>query len=176
MSDPVVTATDFAALEPWLGSFLSRMQPGRRTMLARRVGQMLRRVNAARVAANLDPDGEPMAVRKQEKGRPPKGRARKGDTPIRQRGKRGLMFKRIELARNMVVTPGTDSVSLSFRPRVAGTAAIHHFGKVAPVDPRIPNSIRVRYTARRLLGFGADDRAALTASALEWLQGANGPL
>jgi hypothetical protein len=34
---------------------------------------------------------------------------------------------------------------------------VHHFGEEAPVDPRIRNSIRVRYAARRLLGLSEAD-------------------
>jgi phage virion morphogenesis protein len=161
---------DLAALEPWLDGVMSRLEPAQRTTLSRRIGMLLRRVNAARVTANIEPDGDPMAPRKPKAPRPTKvGREAKGDTPIRNRGKRGAMFRRIELARNMVTVPGPDQVLLTFKPRVAETAAVHHFGEVAPVNPRLTNSIRVRYTARRLLGFGPADSDAILAEVMAHL-------
>jgi phage virion morphogenesis protein len=162
-------ADDLAAIEPWIAGIMAPLQPGQRMLLARRLGQFMRRVNAARVAAGVEPEGEPFTPRKPKKERPPK-HARKGRIPIRQRGKRGRMFPRVELARNMMVTPGPDQVELAFRPRIAAVAAIHHFGLVAPVDPRIANSISVRYPARRLLGFAPADSEMIMRMALEWMQ------
>lgn len=148
------------ALEPWLGGLLAKTQPRQRMALARTVGQIMRRTNAARVMANVEPDGTPMAERKPKK--PRKGQKER-------KGKAGRMFKRIELARNMQIEPSADEVSLSFKGRVAKTARIHHFGEEAPVDPKIPNSIRVRYKARRLIGFGPGDRDALLGQVMAWL-------
>ena len=164
----MIEADSLAALEPWIAGALAPLSPGQRILLSRRIGAVLRRVNAARVTANLDPDGEPMTPRKARAERPNK----KGRTPVRQRGKRGAMFKRIELARNMVVIPGPDQVALTFKPRVAETAAIHHFGDVAPVNPRIANSISTRYPARRLLGFNPADSEAILAQIMAHLEGA----
>ena len=162
------------ALEPWLGGIMARLAPGQQMMLARRVGRLLRMANAARVMANVEPDGTPMQPRKTKTGHARKGqKGIRGKTPIRQRGGKGAMFRRIELARNMVVIPGPGEVVLTFKPRVAETAAVHHFGEVAPVDPRIPNSIRTRYPARRLLGFGAGDSEAILAAAMAFLEGRN---
>jgi phage virion morphogenesis protein len=149
----MIQADDLAAIEPWLAAAMAPLQPGQRLMLSRRIGMMLRKINAARVTANIDPEGNAFTPRKAKAERKPK----KGRVPIRQRGKRGAMFKRIELARNMIVIPGADEVALTFKPRVLQTAAVHHFGEVAPVNPKISNSISTRYPERRLLGFGAAD-------------------
>jgi phage virion morphogenesis protein len=152
---------DLDALEPWLGGLLAKTAPTQRMALSRRVGQIMRKFNAARVNANVEPNGTPMAPRNPKK--PRKGRKER-------RGKAGRMFKRIELARNMRVTPGADEVSLSFNSRVARTAQVHHFGEEDAVDRRIRNSIRVRYKARRLLGFGPGDREAMLAEIMAWLE------
>lgn len=144
---------------------MARLEPGQRLRLARRIGVLLRQVNAARVKANVEPDGSPMTARKPRDDRAA-GR-RKG----RIRKKKDRMFRRIELARNMVVKPSADGVELGFRGRVAQTAAVHHFGLEDAVDRRNPRSIRVRYPARRLLGFAPEDEAAIMADALAWLQG-----
>jgi hypothetical protein len=58
---------------------------------------------------------------------------------------------------------------VAFKGRVAQAASDHHFGAVVPVSRGIRNSIRVRLTARRLLGISADDREAIAAEAMEWL-------
>jgi phage virion morphogenesis protein len=160
-------AHDLAAIEPWLAGALAPLSPGRRLLLSRRIGMLLRKINAARVTANVDPDGEPMTPRKARPERKPK----KGRVPIRQRGKNGAMFRRIELARNMLVVPTADEVALTFRPRVLETAAIHHFGEVAPLNPKIANSIRTRYPARRLLGFNAADSNLILEQVMAHLEG-----
>lgn len=151
---------DLDALEPWLAGLLAKTEPRQRMALARGVGQIMRKFNAARVTANVEPDGTPMAPRNPKK-------PRKSGKP--RKGKAGRMFKRIELARNMQVQPSADEVSLSFKPRIAQTAKEHHYGLEGPVDRRIRNSIRVRYKARRLLGFGPGDREALLGEVMAWL-------
>jgi phage virion morphogenesis protein len=158
-------ADDLDLLAPWLAGFTARLEPGRRLRLARRIGVLLRQVNAQRVLANVEPDGSPMAARKP---RPARAAARKRG---RIRKTKAAMFRRIELARNMVVRPSAEGVALGFKGRVANTAAVHHFGLEDAVDRRIRNSIRVRYPARRLLGFAEADEAAIMADALAWLQG-----
>ena len=161
---------DLAAIEPWIAGIMARFEPGRRMILARRIGMILRKINAVRVNANVDPDGAPMQPRKPKGERPAKPGKNKR-TPIRQRGKRGAMFRRIELARNMIVVPGPDEVALTFRPRVLETAAVHHFGEVAPVNPKYANSIRTRYPERRLLGFGPGDSDLILAQIMAHLDG-----
>lgn len=153
--------SDLDALEPWLGALLAKTEPRQRLALSRRVGQIMRRFNAQRVLANIEPDGTPMA------GRSPK-KPRKSGKP--RKAKQPRMFRRIELARNMQVTPSPDDVSLSFKGRIAKTAEVHHFGLEDVVDKRIRNSIRVRYKARRLLGFGPGDREAMLGEIMDWLE------
>lgn len=153
--------SDLDALEPWLGGLLAKTEPRQRLALARNVGQIMRRFNAARVMANVEPDGKAMAPRNPKKPRKGKKQAK---------GKAARMFKRIELARNMQVQPSADEVALSFKPRIDQTAKEHHFGLEGPVDRRIRNSIRVRYKARRLLGFGPGDRDAMLAEVMAWLE------
>lgn len=151
--------SDMDALEPFLGALLAKTEPRQRMAMSRAVGQIMRRFNAARVTANIQPDGTPMAPRNPKQ---PRKKARKAQ-PTR-------MFKRIELARNMQVQPGADQVALSFKGRVAKTAEVHHFGEEDAVDRRIANSIRVRYKARRLLGFGPGDRDAMLSEIMAWLE------
>lgn len=141
------------ALEPWLESYLNRLKPGQRMQLTRKIGQLLRRRNAARIAANVTPDGLPMEPRKPRK---------------RSRAKRGKMFQKTRLTRNMKIRARPDQVELSFKQPVAGTAAVHHFGLVDKVEPTA-TAPKVRYPARPLLGLPPADREAIMDEALAWL-------
>lgn len=155
-----MAAGELTALEPGLKGYLDRLSPRERGKVARAIGTMLRKANAQRIRDNVQPDGSPMAPRKSQKDR--RGRIRK---------RKGRMFPKIALARNLKVRASPDEVEIAFAQLVAGAANVHHYGLVSPVDPRIPNAIRVRYEARRLLGFSAADRQAIAEVALESLGG-----
>jgi phage virion morphogenesis protein len=133
-------------LAPWLEGYLHRLEPGERRKLTRKLAKALRDANAKRIRDNVQPDGTPMEPRKSQRDR--RGRLRK---------RKARMFPKAALARNLRGTARTDEVVVSFRPLVQRTAEVHHFGEEAPVDPRIRNSIRVRYAARRLLGLNEAD-------------------
>lgn len=158
---------DFDELEGWLEKAAANLSPERRAQLARKIGQQLRASNAARVAANVEPDGTPMTVRKPKAD----GNPRRLKEKTKRLKSKGRMFPKIELARNMRAKAEGDHVELSFNPRIAKTAEIHHFGEEAPVDPRIANSIRVRYPARPLLGLGSGDEQAIMIAAMAFLEG-----
>lgn len=146
------------ALEPWIEGYLAKLKPAERSKVARKIGIMLRRANARRIAANVQPDGSAMEPRRPQKDRRGRLRARKG-----------RMFAKTGKLRNMRVRPSPDGVEVDFARLVAGTAAVHHFGLIDKVDGRIPNSIRVRYPARRLLGFSPADREAIMDEVIRWV-------
>lgn len=152
-------APPLEALEPWLRGYLDRLSPREQGKVARAIGAMLRKANADRIRANVQPDGSPMEPRKAQKDR--RGRIRK---------RKGKMFPRIALARNLKVRTRPDEVEIAFTQRIAGAASVHHFGLTAEVDPRIRHSIKVRYVARRLLGFSPADRQAIMDAALGGLE------
>lgn len=141
------------ALEPWLEGIMNRLKPGERLKLARKIGQMLRRRNAQRIAANIQPDGSAMEPRKPRK---------------RGRSRRGKMFQKTRLARNMRVRAQPDQVEVSFKQAVASAAAVHHFGLVDKVE-KTATAPRVRYPSRKLLGIPPEDRDAIMDEALDWL-------
>ena len=156
-----MTESGLEALEPWLEGYLQQLKPGERIRIARKIGQLLRKRNAERIMANVEPDGTAMAPRRPKKDRKGRKRGSYGS---------GRMFKRIALARNLKVTPRPDEVSLRFNQRVAGTASVHHFGLPDAVDRRIANSIKVRYPARKLLGIPPEDREAIMTEVFKWLE------
>lgn len=151
------TDSGLEALEPWLAGYLARLSAGERLKLTRKIGQMLRRRNSIRIRANIQPDGTAMEPRKI-----------KQDQRGRIRGRKGPMFPKIAMAKNLKVTARPDEVEISFTPLVAGAAKIHHWGLVGKVE-NTPGSIRVRYPARRLLGIPPADREAIMDEALAWL-------
>lgn len=151
----MITESGLEALQPWIEGYLARLSPARRLVLSRRIGQRLRRQNAERVRRNVQPDGSAMAPRAASK---------------RKRKRRGPMFKKIALNRNTRVRARPDEVELFFAPRVSGAAAVHHYGLVDKVENR-PNSIRTRYPARRLLGFGPADPGEIMDEVLAFFEG-----
>ena len=143
------------AIEPWIEGYLARLKPGERSKVARKIGIMLRRANSERILANVEPDGAAMEPRKDRKGR--------------RRARKGKMFRKTGKLRNMRVRPSPDGVEVDFVRLVAGTASVHHFGLIDKVDGRIPNSIKVRYPTRRLLGFSKADREAIMDEVIKWV-------
>ena len=150
---------DLTAIEPWLDGIMARLEPGERLKVARRIGQMLRRRNAERIRTNVQPDGSPMEPRKITR-----------DKRGRIRGRKGKMFPKTGMAKNMQVRADADQVEVSFKPTVAGAAKVHHYGLVDRVS-RNASAPRVRYPIRRLLGINDEDREMILAEVSKMLDG-----
>lgn len=136
---------NFDQLETFLSRFADALSPRERKRLLTKIGQSLRRANSARIAQNVEPEGEAMTPR-----RP------------RPEGKRGKMFRQLRLARVLTVRATPDQVSVGFVGQAQRVAQTHHFGLVDDVGrTRDGRTIRARYAERRLLGFSRDDEAAV---------------
>lgn len=155
-------ADDLAELEPFLAAYLNRLGPAQRRRVARKVGEALRRENAKRIAANVQPDGSAMEARKKRK------RMMDGKGRIKRTAK---MFPKIKLAKSLRIRATPDEVEVGFNnPLLAATARAHQFGLVDYVGKtKDGRTIRTRYPQRRLLGFGADDIELITDTALAML-------
>ena len=155
-------AEDLAQLEPFLAAYLNRLSPVQRRRVARKVGEALRRENAKRIAANVQPDGSAMDPRKKPKRMmDAKGRLKRS----------GKMFPRIKLARSMKIRATPDEVSVGFEGPTGHTARAHQFGLVDFVGKtKEGRTIRTKYPERCLLGFGADDIDAIMDAALALLE------
>ena len=143
----------------YFDNMLADLSPARRKAVARKVGQQLRRSNAARIAANIEPDGSNMEPRK------PRGELRGG------RDRRGTkMFRKLRYARNFFINPGADGVQLAPKRGAVAIARVHHFGLTGFVGrTRSQDTVRARYEQRRLLGFGEGDIAAIAEVMLAWV-------
>lgn len=148
---------NFNQLAPWVAAVAERFGDGNLRKIARKIGLALRRINAARIAANIQPDGTAMEPRK-----PRPLRDRKKD----RIKKKGRMFPRIKLTRNINVDADADQVELTFNGKVAKTAEVHHFGLRDRVA-RFRGAPQYRYPARELLGFGAADDDIVLATVLD---------
>lgn len=140
---------DFTALDDYLAAQLSKLTPGRRRQIARRIGMELRKSNAKRIADNVQPDGTAMQPRK-------KRNLKAGKDAI----KKGRMFRKLRLARSFRVNPSADGVSVGFEGIVAHTARAHHYGLydfVGRTDAG--KAVRGKYPRRELIGFSPEDRA-----------------
>lgn len=143
------------ALEGWVAALTARLKPGQRIRLARRIGTVLRRVNAKRITANVEPDGAKMEARK------PRPAGKKAS------GRRGRMFKRMGKLKSMRIRARADSVRIDFEPRLSRVARVHHFGLQDRVERGEP--ARARYPRRRLLGLADTDREAIMDEVLGFL-------
>jgi phage virion morphogenesis protein len=134
------------AIEPFLGEIMDAVAPGERKRLADKLMRLARRANAQRIAANVTPSGGAMAPRIKRHG-----------------GKKGRMFKRIGKASSLKIRTSPDEGELSFvNALVEGTAATHHHGLEGFVGKtRTGRTIRTKYQARELLGFGAESEEFL---------------
>lgn len=139
------TAGSLDAIEPFIGEVLKAAAPGRRKKLMDKLMRFARRANAARIAANVEPEGGAMAKRKPRKSRGGKG-------------KRGKMFRRIGKTASLKIRTSPEEGELSFvNAGVERTAATHHFGLTGFVGKtRSGRIIRTKYEARRLLGHGEE--------------------
>lgn len=148
-------AEDLAQLEPWLQKYARNLTPGARKKLAMAMMRELRRANAQRIGANVDPDGAKMEARKPRREKS-------------KRGRPGAMFRKLRLARNMKIKANADGGELAFGSRVGTVAEIHHFGLEGRVgQTKNGREIRTRYAERRLLGFGAEDRRRIMDAAID---------
>jgi phage virion morphogenesis protein len=155
-------AEDFARLEPFLAGYLNRLGPAQRKRVMRKIGQEVRRINTRRIAANVQPDSSAMEPRK------PRKRMKDAQGRIRRQGK---MFRKLRLAKKIAIDVADDEVALSFKGNAAESAERHHFGLPGFVGrTRKGKDIRVKYPARRLLGFGPEDMDAIIDAALGLLE------
>lgn len=141
-------AEGFDDLERLLEGIAVALSPRERQSLLIKIGQSLRKSNAKRIAANVEPDGSPMTPRKKRKSG----------------GKKGKMFPRLRLAHMLKGRVSSDQLELGFG-RGERLAKVHHFGEEATVGyTKDGRAIRHRYAARRLLGIGRDDEQEVYAA------------
>lgn len=149
---------DLSTLEAWAGALLTKLQPGQRRVITRRIAQDLRRSQAQRIASQQAPDGAPYTARKQRKNlRGKKGRIKR---------RKAAMFEKIRTQKNLKIEQDENQLSVGFFGRVARIARVHQEGLT---DKVAKNGPEYHYPARPLLGFSATDQALIRDSLLHHL-------
>lgn len=132
------------SLNVFAQGLVENLTPPARRNMARRIAKDLRASQAARIAAQRNPDGSAYEPRK------PQHRRKKG------RIKRA-MFSKIRLNRYLKASASEHSATIAFTRSVEQIAKVHQFGLRDRVN-RIRN-LTVQYPQRQLLGFTAADMA-----------------
>ena len=147
-------ADDLRALEDWAAPLLSSLTTPKRRALARKIGQALRRQQAARIASQRSPDGSAYQPRKTTNARLQKGSIRR------------TMFEKLRAARHLRVEAEDDGVAVGFFGRTARIARVHHYGLRDLVQA---GGTSYQYPARGLLGLTDADRELIKDLLLQHL-------
>lgn len=142
-------SADLSALATWLGPLLAGLSAPRQRAAMVEVSTYLRRSQAERIGAQLNPDGTAYEPRK------PRLRKKKG--AIRRK-----MFEKLRTAKYLRKAATATTATITIGGRTARIARVHQYGLRDKVDWRRPASPEVRYPRRELLGFTAADEAAIT--------------
>ncbi|EKC4129790.1 phage virion morphogenesis protein [Salmonella enterica subsp. enterica] len=144
------TLAELDELDEAIGAMLMNLAPSSRRSILRDVARELRKRQQKRITAQKNPDGSAYA-------------------PRRSHPERGKMFKRVKLARNMKFRATDSAATVAFRGPHTYTEQVHQFGLEDRLSSR--RDRRVKYPARRLLGFSREDEAWLRDTLLEKLAG-----
>lgn len=142
----------FHAIDTWLQGLLTQLSPLRRRVMNGLIARELRRRNQKRITQQQNPDGSPFVARKRLRDK--QGRIRRG------------MFARLKTAKNMKVAVTADEAVVFFAGRQGYIARTHQYGLEDSVSRSGP---RVKYPARRLLGFDDADTKAIEQQILDFL-------
>lgn len=160
-----MSADNFGELEALIDGLMTKIEPGKRSALAQRLGVQLRRGQADRIAAQRNPDGSAYAPRKRQE--PLRGKVGR----IKRKAKAGAMFRNLRKTGLMDVQATDQEVSVGFsQSTVARVGRVHHLGLRDRVSRRV-GSPEFTSAERRLCGLSADDRARALEIVLDHLQG-----
>jgi phage virion morphogenesis protein len=144
-------------LTPRLAALLATLTPAERTRLARRIAADLQKANAARIAAQTEPDGTHFAPRKPQSSR----RYPKAQGKIHLR-----LFDKLRTPQHLKIRAATpDLAAVGFTPRDERIARVHHYGLIDNLTPKL----RIRYPIRQLLGITEADTKHISKTILEHL-------
>jgi len=157
--------SNIAALEAWLEPLLAQLDPHEVRQLARRLATGLRRRQAERIAAQRNPDGSAYKPRAPQRVR----RANAAPGPHRRvRQRVQSMLVKLRTAKYLKARADGAAATVEIIGRSARIASVHQYG---PLERLQPGGPEIRYPARELLGFSADDLEWLHASLREHLTG-----
>lgn len=127
---------NFHTLDAWLQALLTQLSPPRRKAMNILIARELRRNSQKQITQQKNPDGTPFAARKRLRDK--QGRIRRA------------MFAKLKLAKNMKIAGTPSEAAVYFEGHKGHIANTHQQGLEDSVSKGGP---RVKYPARRLLGF-----------------------
>ena len=146
-------------LTPAVRRILGTLTDTERRRLARRIAAGLQAANAARIAAQQNPDGSAFEPRKPQPARYPAAQGK-----VRQ-----ALFARLRDKRHLTLRAATPGLAeVGFSPRDERIARIHHYGLPDAVSPRLT----IRYPIRQLLAITPADRDTIAETVMAHLTGA----
>lgn len=155
---------DLDQLQTWIGDMLAGLEPGRRRAMALRIAKQLRRANAERIRAQVQPDGSAFVPRKPQKGT----RGRVGT--IKQRRQSRKMFARLRGSANLKVEASPNEAAVGFRNKAVGRVAqVHHMGLRDKIS-RSSHSPWYDFPQRALLGITYLEEQSILVSILAELE------
>lgn len=158
----------FAPLEQRLDRLAGHLEPGELRKLTRDVAGGLRTSNAKRLRANVQPpDGEAMTPRKP---RLRSKRLREGGEADRKTVRQQRMFQRAAAPRYLRKISSAGEAKVGFVGAMARIMNVHHYGQEDSVT-REPDSPRVKYAERHVVGFDAEDRERILTQVAEHVAG-----
>ncbi|MBB4225519.1 phage virion morphogenesis protein [Variovorax guangxiensis] len=144
-------ADALSRLANWAAPLVAGLSSARRRAAMVQVSTYLRRSQAERIGAQLNPDGTPYEPRK------PRKQLRNKKGAIRRK-----MFEKLRTAKYLRKAATAESATITIGGRTARIARVHQRGLRDKVDWRKPNSPTVQYPKRELLGFTPADEDAVT--------------
>lgn len=151
-----MSAPDLDQLRISLETMLAGIEAPARRRLAQAMGRRLKTANAARIRANVTPEGEPMVPRKRRVARPNRLGRPEPLAPL----KRGKMFRKAATPRWLRVRASADGAEVGYSASGARILRVHQDGGREQVGPQ-PDAPFADYPARQLLGLSAEDRERL---------------
>ena len=160
-----MTDSPLAPLDIELGRMLAALDPSRRLRFARDVARKLRASQAARIAAQKNPDGSAFAPRRK---RDEPARDRRGR--IKRRVAARAMFRKLRQARWLRAEATPDEALVGFTAAAARIAQVHQLGLRDRVS-RKPGAPEVTYPERVLLGITPEEEQLVITLAAALLAG-----
>lgn len=145
-------ADALSRLAHWAAPLLAGLSAPRRRAAMVQVATYLRRSQAQRIGAQLNPDGTPYEPRKPQRLRKKKGAIRR------------KMFEKLRTAKHLrkSATAESATITITIGGRSARIARVHQLGLRDKVDWRKAKSPTVQYPRRELLGITPADEDAMT--------------
>ncbi|MBX9860640.1 MAG: phage virion morphogenesis protein [Sphingomonas sp.] len=151
-----MSVPDLDRLQLSLETMLAGVDPKARRRLAQAMARRVKTANAARIRANVTPEGDAMVPRKRRIARP----NRLGRPEPLAPEKKGRMFRKAATPRWLRVRADAGGAEIGYSGVGARILRVHQDGGREQVGPQ-PDAPFANYPARPLIGLSPTDREQL---------------